>query len=67
METIKTNLNGKPYKKEKCYTYYGFHIHYDGGPGYRMPYYIYLNGAFHCADTLEGAKKIIRDYMDNAD
>lgn len=50
---------------EKIYKYRGFIIHYQGAPGYRLPYYIYLNGSFHCADTLAGAKRIIREYMNN--
>lgn len=53
--------------KEKVYTYYGFRIHYNPRPGYYMPYYIYLRGSFYCADTLAGAKRIIREYMDNVD
>ena len=52
---------------EKTYKYYGFTIHYNSAPGYRLPYYIYLNGSFHCADTMTGAKRIIREYMDNVD
>lgn len=67
MQTIKLDLKGRPYKKEKVYTYYGFHIHYNGGPGYMLPYYVYLNGSFHCADTLAGAKRIILECMDNVD
>lgn len=63
MQTIKLDLNGRPYKREKTYTYYGHLIHYNGGPGYALPYSAYIDGLFKCADTLARIKKLIREYI----
>ncbi len=63
METIKLDLKGRPYKREKTYKYYGYTIYFNGGPGYFVPYSVYLNGSFKCADTLAGIKRLIREYV----
>ena len=44
-------------------------IYFDPRPGYALPYsaYIAAAGIFRYADTLAGIKKLIREYMKNAD